>query len=260
MKRSKTGLQKELSAALLADLQDAVDVEGRSALDFLISEAQSAPPTRRTWFVEAVKALIESDEHVDGWWSALERFLVLADFNSTDIGDATESSVARARPNSASDRASVYAILDFCSKPATAETIASDTVLRDGDHLRWLDLLIPRLPKIESAQQLILQAVHAGRFSLENFIHRVDEMRILGSAQMGDWLRRFRAELKYADQPSFDSFVATAFGIANLGLAISEADARISKIEDAIAQEASPPSIMLNIERIQNIKSLAMAN
>jgi hypothetical protein len=208
-------LQKvnSIRAALKADSLGEVDSEDRSALDFLIIDLQSLPSQRRMeWATAAaavVKAQIDSGAFLGG---PVERLIVLGELATRELGEALEQALVDRAIKHAQDRAVVYSLLDLCGMAPSVSTIASDDQLKSQNRLLWLDLMIVRVPRVEDAQELILDAASTGDFSLDNFIQRSNEMRALGGTHLGDWLRKFRSKLNPTDHSRYDEFVDEAFG------------------------------------------------
>jgi hypothetical protein len=50
--------------------------------------------------------------------------------------------------------------------PPSAGVIARDADLKAADRPRWLDLMVFRLPRVDDAQRLILEAINDRQFGL----------------------------------------------------------------------------------------------
>ncbi len=99
------------------------------------------------------------------------------------------------------------------------------------------------MPRLEDAQQLILDAVSEGIFSVEHFRQRLGEMRNLGGKRIGDWLRTFRSKLDPDQHSQFDALVDEAFG--PLALAAGSDEPKVVKDPDirSVAHSASVRSL-----------------
>lgn len=204
----------ELRTAIAEDIEGIVNDEGRSRLDFLITRLHSTSSTERQHWLHVITSQITSGkDYPVGWWRSLERLVVLGNLESKELGELIEVALTEEKYSDALDRASMYDLLDECGKPPLASTIAADEELKQKAPVRWLDLMLARVPNQRDAQQLVLDAVQLGHFALPEFVQRLDEMRSIGGAQLRDWLDRFRGELNSSDRRNFDPIVANAFGI-----------------------------------------------
>jgi hypothetical protein len=139
--------------ALDKDIRGIVDSEGRSALDFLITDLQNTSATHRKPWIEAVSHIIRTKDFREVTvWSALERLVVFGGLQSATLGVALEEVLAARQVPHSSARAIIYSLLDLCGMAPTAATISSDEQLRSEHRLLWLDLMIARVPRIEDAQ------------------------------------------------------------------------------------------------------------
>jgi hypothetical protein len=199
--------------ALEKDVRGVVDPEDRSALDFLITDLQNTPAAHRAPWIDAIPHIVRAKGFQDKkFWAALERLVVLGGLQSDALGTTLEELLAAKLVTDSSARAIVYSLLDLCGMAPTAATISADEKLRAENRLLWLDLIIARLPRIEDAQQLILDAVADGHFSVDDFRLRLSEMRTLGGKRLGDWIRLFRSTLDSSQHAEFDELVDIAFG------------------------------------------------
>jgi hypothetical protein len=207
------GKVPKLLKALAKDLSGVVDSEGRSELDFLIIDLQDMPASRRSEWTEAVARIIRTKSLSDSFsWKAIERLVVLGGLQSSAVGVALEEALAARIVTDSRARAIAYSILDLCGMAPSAATIGADKQLRIENRLLWLDLMISRVPRLEDAQQIILDAVSDRQFNTENFWQRISEMRNIGGQRLGDWIRMFRAKIDPSEWDSFDSLVDEAFG------------------------------------------------
>jgi hypothetical protein len=203
----------KLKRALDREFLNKADAEGRTDLDFLIIDVQRATERVRAEWKDAVVDVIRSQSRSTTFnWQAIERLVVLGNLQSQALGQVLEEALARKDVSYPKDRAIVYSLLDLSGMPPSAVTVSSDDQLRTSNRLLWLDLMITRVPRLEDAQQIILDAVSEGIFSVEHFRQRLSEMRSLGGKRIGDWLRTFRSKLHPNQQSEFDALVDEAFG------------------------------------------------
>jgi len=119
--------------------------------------------------------------------------------------------------------------------PPSAGVIARDADLKAADRPRWLDLMVFRLPRVDDAQRLILEAINDRQFGLEDIIHRLDEVRRLGGAGMGEWLRSIKAALPSIDHDHFDAIVDLAFGpFSEVATSPPRLDAAVQSVRDLV--------------------------
>lgn len=209
----------QLRVAIREDVANRIDSEGRSALDFLITQVQrSSPEERREWKHIVRNYVTEDRDSSLEWWSAFERFVVLGDLVSTDLGDALEHVAADFSRLEPSARASLYTLLDVCGRPPSAALVGSDQELRSSARLKWLDLMIARIPERKDAQTLVLEAAKEGHFKLDDFVHRLNEMRELGGPRLGEWLNLFAQVISPPERAEYSSIVERAFGPLSPGL------------------------------------------
>jgi hypothetical protein len=213
----------QLRVAMREDLSNRVDTEGRSALDFLITQIQrSKPDEKREWKRTVSKYVSEDRSRLVEWWNAFERFVVLGDLVSPELGNALEHVAAEYSQLDPSARANLYTLLDVCGRPPSASIVGADQELRSSNRLKWLDLMISRLPRREDAQILVLDAAREGHFKLDDFVHRLNEMRELGGPRLSDWLKQFGGTLSAADREEYDLIVDKAFGPLSSAMASSQ--------------------------------------
>lgn len=205
---------ERIRVAIAAELDGLADPEGRSPLDFLISEIKSSGGAVSNWREAAVELLLTGKlAHArPGWMGVFERFVVLANLTTMQLGQALEQLMTSAELLRADDRASLYAILDECGTPPSLAILIQDVELKLQDPLRWLDLALARTPRVEDAQQLVLQASRANTFTVRNFAQRLNLMRSLGGKDLGTWLREFRQTVDLNDLNEFDSLIEESFG------------------------------------------------
>jgi hypothetical protein len=217
MKTAGESPLKHLHRLLREDAAGVTNDEGRSQLDFRITELQTAPETvRAAWRKALLKLLTSVGDVPKGWWSSLERFVVLSQLSSSNVGELIEAATSKTKVPP-TERANLYALLDACGKPPLAATVAADTELKCTDPLRWLDLMLARVPTAKDAQVLVIDAARNGYFSVPQFVQRLDQMRAIGGAHMREWLETLRKVLRSSDQPAFDHIVGATFGIDNPG-------------------------------------------
>ena len=254
---------QRLEKSITADLAGQIDFEGRSPLDLLIEETRSQP---RGADQVACVAIRKNRQRQEGWWGALERFVVLAVGCQRSVGSELENALQERKIEHPKDRASAYAMLDFCGKPATASVVKNDSALRHASPLLWLDLMVAKVPQIEEAQALVLSGIAEGFFGLDQFVQRLDEMRSIGGSQLGAWMRRIRQLLPNDDAVKFDEIVAEAFGAGlNVRLNNYQDELSLSRLPGIpiMVRKQLPSGELryrvlgktgLNIERIKNTK------
>jgi hypothetical protein len=201
-----------IKMAIEADVANVVDVEGRSDFDVLITAIQSSPELRSEWS-KATASLIDELQvsPKNGWWLRLERLIVLAQLAIPKLGDVLEGIISQGKCPYPLDRASVYALLSWCNMPVSAQLISEDNELKVADRVRWLDLILPQIFNVEVAQSLVLEAASEGRFGVEQFIQRLQEMRLISGGRLGDWARRFISALSESQQLEFNRLLSNAF-------------------------------------------------
>jgi hypothetical protein len=206
-------LASQLRFALREDLSNRVDNEGRSTLDLLITQVQrSKAEEKREWKRTISKFAVDDRGRSAEWWSAFERFVVLGELASPDLGNALESVAADYSLLEPSARANLYALLDVCGRPPSAAIVGADQELRSSCRVKWLDLMIARLPRREDARILVLDAAKDGHFKLDDFVHRLNEMRELGGPRLSEWLNQFGQTLSPEEKSEYDLIVDRAFG------------------------------------------------
>jgi hypothetical protein len=233
-----------LQSAIEDDLTGQPDVEGRSKLDYLITELQSFNTVDRAEWRDVAVASITEKRSV-AWWGAFERFVVLAHIANGRLGERLEELMAAYGVKEPRSRGILYSILDACGKAPSAADIAADQELRNSDFLRWLDLLVAHLPKPTEAQEIILSASREGRFSFDNFIQRLDEMRAVGGSRLSKWLGAYRATLSNGEALLFDKVAEEAYRLKPQQLTQASAGKPTSTVDAIRTYEArSEPSTM----------------
>ena len=206
-------ITETLRSAISEDVRGIVNDEGRSALDFLITCLQADTSLKREAWLSAIITLVDTDEQKPrGWWRSLERFVVLSNLNSKELGASLESALMTQQVDDPLDRASLYDLLDVCGKPPLSSRIASDENLKQAEPLRWLDLMLARVPSDEESQRLVLEAAELGHFTLTDFVQRLEEMRSIGGEKLAIWLKRFRRTLPLSQHSEYDAIVKDVFG------------------------------------------------
>jgi hypothetical protein len=222
-------LRARIDAALEAQCRGQEDEECRSPLDFLVDEVVSGED-RQPWNRALLEIVKGAAKKAPEWWQALEFFVAVAELQSIDLADALEDVLTRPEQVDARGRGSIYALLAACHRPVSAKTLSRDGALREAAPLLWLDLILPLIPELEKRQSLILELVRQGQFGAMDFTVRLDHMRTIGGAHLGNWLRQFGDTLPDSERAAYAVILEEA------GFTLSELAERphaVQRSEDA---------------------------
>jgi hypothetical protein len=207
-------------SSLVARITDAIsrhtagesDSEGRTPLDDLVTEACHTIAENGWNEALLTVARITTPDHNE-WWLAIEFFVVQAGLNPEGLAGILENIISQRLCTNAEARLSIYSLLAFMGKPPTATTLISDVEMRHSLPLQWLDLMIPVLPDVTERQKLILEAVRSRVFTIDRLAERLDELRLVGGGQLGDWLNTLRSAFPRVQWPNYDKITSRAFGL-----------------------------------------------
>ena len=214
MSRSK---RSRIEKALQEHLAGARDAESRSPLDLLILEVMADLRSKSQWSAALCQLINDTQDQHGLWWYSIEIFVAMTKICSSELADTLEQVVIRDNAPDAIARASVYSMLAECARPVSASTLWNDSELRRAAPLLWLDLLLPLIPELEKRQQVVLDAVSRREFDVSAFEMRLDAMRGMAGANLGDWLRRLRQVLPNDQHAQYDEILnAAGFTIPSL--------------------------------------------
>lgn len=202
-----------LRETIVSYLGGQLDVEDRTPVDLLIANVNASPDQKDDWAAALVELAREIQPEQSSWWRPLEFIATFGDMSSQRLGEVLESVLARGVCLDPMGRAGIYALLAELGKTPTAKTLWEDQALKEAAPLAWLDLILPLIPDLETRQKLIVDAVRAKEFKVENFDQRQDDMRSVGGRNLGDWLIALRDEFPSDERLQFDTIVHEAFGL-----------------------------------------------
>jgi len=196
--------------AIQEHLAGVLDAEARSPLDLLVLEVLANPGSRSDWSAALNKLINDTQERSGFWWQGIEFFVAMTKLCSLELADSLEHVVVRDNGPDPVGRASVYALLAECARPVSANLVWSDEDLRRDAPLLWLDLLLPLIPELENRQAIVLDAVSRREFDVSAFEMRLDAVREMGGANLGNWIRKLRQALPENQHAQYDDTLRDA--------------------------------------------------